>query len=92
MQDPSPCLEYRVLEYTLALSEVMNSDGVNVSDPFMPSPVNYKGQGSEITIAVNTSSGLLPDRLYSVNLVARSLVNSVTTTVSICKKVSDSTK
>ena len=87
IQDPSPCLEYRVLEYTLALSEVMNSDGVNVSDPLIPYPVNFKGQGSEITIAVNTSSGLLADRLYSVDLVARSLVNSVTTILSVCKQV-----
>ena len=91
-QDPSPCLEYRVLEYTLALSEVMNSDGVSVRDPIMLAPINFKSQGSEVTIAVNTSTGLLPDRLYSVDLVARSLVNSVTTSVSICKKLSDSTK
>ena len=63
------------------------SGAVNISAPLTLASVNFESQGSEVSIMVNTSSGLLPDRIYSVDVVARSAVNAVNTSFSVCKQM-----
>jgi len=75
-----------VQEYSLNLSEVMNSAGVAVSAPLALALVKVERQGAEVIIMVNTSSGLFPDKLYRVDVVARSAINSVTTDFLVCKQ------
>ena len=83
LQAPSPCSEYRVDHYTLVFVEEANSFGM---EPFHVLNVSRFVDGDgPVSLMVNSSDGLLPDRQYNTTITAFNQAGSSESNLIVCK-------